>query len=403
MSTARLENWGTPLTPGGPTLRQLALSAYAPMLLWSVALAGTLPVLPLIAMRLGATAGQAALIVALQGVAAMAVGIPAGMATERIGERRAMTGAGALSALAMLLVLTTSSLAVLSLGVVMLGCSTSVFMLARQSYLTSAFPRRQLARAMSTLGGMARIGFFVGPMLGALAIWQVGVRGPVAVSLALLLVLTLTTLWLPRLPGEAASKATRPPPMRGVITGHWRTFTTLGVGVVLCAAARGSRTVIMPLWGHHIGVDDSVISLIVGLAGLLETLTFYPAGVLMDRVSRRANAIPSMAILGAGIALVPLSGSALTLALAAVVIGFGNGLGSGLVMTLSGDVAPEVGRTSFLAVMRTLADGGNASGPLVISGVTVLGGLGAAIVVAACFGFGASAAFARWVPRGRPG
>ena len=29
-----------------------------------------------------------------------------------------------------------------------------------------------------------RIGFFAGPMLGALAIWQVGVRGPVAVSLA---------------------------------------------------------------------------------------------------------------------------------------------------------------------------------------------------------------------------
>ena len=398
----RAARWSTPLTPGGPTLRQLALAAYAPMLLWSVALAGTLPVLPLIAMRLGASAGQAALIVSLQGVAAMAVGIPAGMATERIGERRAMTGAGVLSACAMLLVLTTGSLQVLTLGVVLMGCSTSVFMLARQSYLTSAFPRRQLARAMSTLGGMARIGFFAGPLIGAVAIWQAGVRGPVAVSLALLLVLTVTTLWLPRLPGEAASRATRPPPMRGVIAEHWRTLATLGVGVVLCAAARGSRTVIMPLWGAHIGVNESVISLIVGLAGLLETLTFYPAGALMDRVSRRANAIPSMAILGAGIALVPLSSSAVTLALAAVVIGFGNGLGSGLVMTLSGDVAPEVGRTSFLALMRTLADGGNASGPLVISAVTAGAGLATAIVVAACFGFGASAAFARWVPRGRP-
>ena len=136
MSSPRSPRWTTPLTPGGPTLRQLALSAYAPMLLWSVALAGTLPVLPLIAMRLGATAGQAALIVALQGVAAMAVGIPAGMATERIGERRAMTGAGVLSAVAMLLVLTTSSLAVLSLGVVMLGCSTSVFMPVSYTHLT---------------------------------------------------------------------------------------------------------------------------------------------------------------------------------------------------------------------------------------------------------------------------
>lgn len=399
MSSPRSPRWATPLTPGGPTLGQLALSAYVPMLLWSVALAGTLPVLPLIAMRLGATTGQAALVVSLQGVAAMAVGIPAGMLTERIGERRAMTAAGLLSAVAMGLVLTTTSVPLLSVAVVLLGISTSVFMLARQSYLTSAFPRRQLARAMSTLGGMARIGFFAGPLLGALAIWLWGVRGPVVVSLVLLLVLSATTVGLPRLPGESAARTTRPPAMRGIIAQHWRTFATLGVGVVLCAAARGSRTVIMPLWGAHIGVDAEVISLIVGLAGLLETLTFYPAGVLMDRVSRRANAIPSMAILGAGIALVPLSGSALTLALAAVVIGFGNGLGSGLVMTLSGDVAPERGRTSFLAVMRSLADGGAASGPLVISGVTAVAGLGVAAVVAACFGFGASAAFARWVPR----
>lgn len=391
--------WDTPVTDGGPTLGQLAVSAYVPMLLWSVALAGALPVVPLIALRLGAGHGEAALVVALQGVAAMATGIPAGMATERVGERRAMTAAGALSVVAMGLVATTGSLALLALGVLLLGVSTSVFMLARQSYLTSAFPRRQLARAMSTLGGMARIGFLAGPLLGALAISQVGVRGPAVVSMVLLVVLTVVTTRLPRLPGEAAARATAPPPMRGVVAAHWRTFTTLGLGVVLCAAARSSRTVLMPLWGHHIGVPDEVIVLVAGLAGLLETLTFYPAGMLMDRVSRRANAVPSMAVLGLGIALVPAAGSAAGLALAAVVIGFGNGLASGLVMTLSGDAAPAVGRTSFLAVMRTLADAGGAAGPLVISAMTAAVGLAPAALTAACFGFGASAAFARWVPR----
>lgn len=395
--------WSTPVTDGGPTLGQLALSAYVPMLLWSVALAGALPVIPLIALRLGATQGEAALVVALQGVAAMATGIPAGMATERVGERRAMTAAGVLAVVAMGLVATTGSRAVLTVGVLLLGVATSVFMLARQSYLTSAFPRHQLARAMSTLGGMARIGFFVGPLLGALAIWLVGVRGPAVVSTVLLVVLTVVTTRLPALPGESATRAARPPRMRGVAADHWRTLATLGLGVVLCAAARGSRNVVMPLWGHHIGVGDETISLVVGLAGLLETLTFYPAGLLMDRVSRRANAIPSMAVLGLGIALVPVAGSAATLAVAAGVIGLGNGLGSGLVMTLSGDVAPERGRTSFLALMRTLADGGAAAGPLVVSAVTAAVGLAPAVLTAACFGFGASAAFARWVPRRREG
>ncbi|WP_462418915.1 MFS transporter [Kytococcus sp. Marseille-QA3725] len=391
--------WSTPVTPGGPTLGQLALSAYAPMLLWSVALAGVQPVMPLIALRLGADTGQAALVVALQGVAAMVAGLPAGLLTERIGERRAMTGAGALGAAAMALVLTTSTVAVLAVAVVLLGMATSVFMLARQSYLTTAFPRHQLARAMSTLGGMARIGFFVGPLLGAVVIWQFGVRGPVGVSIGLLCVLSLTTLGLPRLPGEATAGPARPPRMRGVIAQHRRVLVTLGLGVVLCSAARSSRTVVLPLWGDHIGVDDGAISLVVGLAGFVETLVFYPAGLLMDRVSRRANAIPSMALLGLGIALVPLTGSAWALAAAAVVIGLGNGLGSGLVMTLSGDVAPPAGRTSFLAVMRALSDGGTAAGPVAISAVTAAIGLAGATWVAACFGFASVAAFARWVPR----
>ena len=84
-------NSDAPQTGTGMVMRRIAAAAVGTVA--CLALAGTLPVLPLIAMRLGATAGQAALIVALQGVAAMAVGIPAGMATERIGERRAMTGA----------------------------------------------------------------------------------------------------------------------------------------------------------------------------------------------------------------------------------------------------------------------------------------------------------------------
>ncbi|SNC64282.1 Predicted arabinose efflux permease, MFS family [Kytococcus aerolatus] len=401
--------WRQPVTPGGPTLGALAVSAYAPALLWSVALAGVLPVLALLALRIGATPGQAALVVSLHGLSSMVLGMPAGMLTERIGERRAMTGAALLGAVAMAVVAVTDSVPLLALGVMMLGAAACVFMLARQSYLTGAFPRHQLARAMSTLGGMARVGFFVGPVVaaGAISLW--GLRGPVVVSLVLLALLSLATLRLPALPGEERvvrssprRAGSAPVRMRDVVREHRRTIVTLGFGFVLCAAARSSRTVLMPLWGAHIGVSEELISLLVGLAGLVEVLTFYPAGLIMDRVSRRANAIPSMAILGLGIALVPLTGTAGALALVVVVIGFGNGLGSGIVMTLSGDAAPERGRTSFLAVMRTLSDAGAAGGPLVLSGVTAVAGLAAGVWAASAFGFGAAAAFARWVPRARP-
>ena len=57
----------------------------------------------------------------------------------------------------------------------------------------------------------------------------------------------------------------------------------------------------------------------------------------------------------------------------ALVLGFGNGLGSGIVMTLGADRAPAVGRASFLAVWRMVSDGGTAAGPLVDSIVVGLG------------------------------
>ena len=49
----------------------------------------------------------------------------------------------------------------------LMGPTGAVFLLARQSYLTAAAPVALRARAMSTLGGVTRIGLFVGPLVGA--------------------------------------------------------------------------------------------------------------------------------------------------------------------------------------------------------------------------------------------
>ncbi|MCE3378797.1 hypothetical protein LB340_14485, partial [Staphylococcus aureus] len=43
----------------------------------------------------------------------------------------------------------------------------AVYGIARQNYLTVAIPYRYRARALSTLGGVFRVGWFVGPMAGS--------------------------------------------------------------------------------------------------------------------------------------------------------------------------------------------------------------------------------------------
>ena len=55
----------------------------------------------------------------------------------------------------------------LALAITATGATNAVFVLARQSYLTEAVPVELRARALSTLGGMSRVGAFVGPFIGA--------------------------------------------------------------------------------------------------------------------------------------------------------------------------------------------------------------------------------------------
>ena len=94
---------------------------------------------------------------------------------------------------------------------------------------------------------------------------------------------------------------------------------------------------------------------------------FYPSGWLMDRHGRVAAAVPSMLVLGLGMALMPLATSLVAVTAAATVLGIGNGLGAGLIMTLGADASPADGRAQFLGGWRLCADLGRAAGPLALS------------------------------------
>jgi hypothetical protein len=68
-------------------------------------------------------------------------------------------------------------------------------------------------------------------------------------------------------------------------------------------------------------------------------------------------------------------------------------------MTLAGDSSPAIGRPTYLAVWRELADGGTGVGPVILSAVTSLAGLGPGIIVSGLVGFAAAAALWRWIPK----
>ncbi|GAA3294133.1 MFS transporter [Arthrobacter citreus] len=412
------------------SLKTIAVPAFGPTLLYGVATGAILPVIALTARDLGATVALAALVITLTGIGSLLTNVPATVLTTRFGEKWALVIASLWCAAAMVTAALAPVLWLFAVAVFMVGMAGSVFGLARQSYLTEAVPVFFRARALSTLGGVNRIGVFAGPFAGAGAISFAGTPGAYWVGATAALLAGVISLKVPelRLPAERVSRrggrtggksgaagsgagsgsgpglpVTPAPTVRSVLRSHGRVFRTLGLGILLIAAVRASRQAVIPLWAQHIGLDPTQTALIYGLSGAIDMLIFYPAGKVMDLKGRRWVAVPCMLTMAAGLALVPLTTNGTGLLLVSLVLGFGNGIGSGIVMTLGADFSPSPGRPQFLGIWRLLADTGTMAGPALLSAVTALASLSAGIGATAGLGLLGAAALWRWVPKGRPG
>jgi MFS-type transporter involved in bile tolerance (Atg22 family) len=96
--------------------------------------------------------------------------------------------------------------------------------------------------------------------------------------------------------------------------------------------------------------------------------------------------------------LIPMTGSVSGLALVASLIGFGNGLGSGTMLTLGADLAPKESRGEFLGMWRLIGDFGHSTGPLLVGAVAGVLALPPASLVIGVGGIVASLIFAFLVP-----
>jgi MFS family permease len=395
------------LPPETVPWRSIALPAYGPTVLVSIGQGAILPLIALSARSLGASVTVAALIVALTGIGQLIGDLPAGALAARVGEQRALVLACSVDALALVGAFLARSVVLLALAVLVTGLAGAVFTLARQAYLTEAIPIRMRARALSTLGGTFRIGLFVGPFIGA-AIVSAGTIGAAYAFAALMsLSAAVLTAFLPDLTKQsrtaAAAQGQGHLSVRTVLAQHRRVLLTLGVGALVISAARSTRQSIVPLWAESQGVDAATTSIIYGVSAGVDMLLFYPGGAIMDRFGRVFVAVPSMVVLGLGFLLLPLANGPVTIGLVACLMGLGNGISAGIVMTLGADASPAVGRSQFLGGWRLAADVGGAGGPLVISAVSLVAPLAVAALTIGLLTWAGSAWLARWVPVFAPG
>lgn len=366
-------------------LRDIALAAYGPSIVSAIGHGAVMPILALRALDLGADVPTAAFMVALLMIGSLVASLPAGALVARIGERRALTTVGSLDAVAMACAALTDSVLALGLAVFLSGMTWTVFMMARQGYMIDAVPLAYRARAMAGLGGSMRVGVFIGPLVGAGLIHLGGVPWVFWLAAAMSLTSALLARSMPDF-GSERRAATTHLSVTSVLMAHRRTLLTIGVAVIVISASRSLRTVLLPLWAEHVGLSASTTSLIFAAAAAVDIAFFFPGGWLMDNYGRFVVAVPVVATTAVGCLFLPLATTAVTIGAVMMLMAIGNGLGSGIVMTLGADTAPVEGRAQYLGGWRLCGDIGASGGVLLVGAVAAV-----APLVTACLVVGAAA------------
>lgn len=413
-------------TAGSFRLGSVALPVYLPSLLFAIGEGAIIPIIPVDAARLGGSLALAGFVSALIMIGTLIGDIPSGWIVAKVGERTAMLGSAVAALAGLVLCLLATTPAVLGLGVLLIGIATASFALARQAFMTTFVPVSHRARALSLLGGMFRAGYFLGPFLAALVI---GITGSTrAVFLVDVVACVLVAIILLVLPDPAAVLAERrsalqtPTAAIRIVEGdvvreglfrtigrHRNVLARMGLGAALIGGLRSSRQVILPLAGVSLGLQESSIALVIGVAGAVDLALFFTSGQIMDRFGRLWSAVPSMIGLGLGhIALAVVvglalatggSGAATWFVAVAIAMSLANGIGSGILMTFGADLAPRHDPAPFLGAYRFTGDVGNASAPLALSALTAVFSLSVAAATLGVVGLLGAGLLARWVPR----
>jgi len=377
--------------------RALAASVYAPTFFFEIGIGAIYPILALSALRMGASAAVASAAVGAYALGRIVGSSVGGVLAVRWGSPRGTLAGIAAASVAAIGCAASTHLAVFFAAAVLVGFGHAFMHVSRQSLVVEIVPYDFRARGLTTLAGIWRIANFIGPLGGAFVIHHLGLRWAyVAAAVAMAvggLVLLASGSWRAKVHVPDVRHITP----ASVVRENRRVMSTLGVAVALTGAVRQARLVALPLWAEHIGLADSTASAVFAVSAAVDMVLFLPAGLVMDQRGRRWTAIPSTLLLGVGLLALPLTSGIAAISVAAVVLGLGNGWGSGLLMTLGSDVAPAEGRQIFMGLWMVFQDAGGLAGPAIVS-LGAIASLPVGLVAVGAIGVAATGLLHRWIP-----
>jgi MFS family permease len=386
---------------------QLLYAVYVPTFILAFCQGMLALLLPVYVLDLGLSFSLIGLVLAGYGIGTLIGDLPAGGIQDRIGNRRSMTIGICVMGLGMLALSQSERVVMLVLCGISIGAGAALWNVSRHAYLANNTLNASRGRAISIFGGVNRIGMFAGPITGGYLSAEAGMQTAFAFcGVIALLALIFPFLFVREGQGEL------PPEQRTSMARSYRHLlsylrsngwlvTPAGFGMICAQTIRAGRQTIIPLYAATVlGLDVDKIGLVMGIAAAVDMSMFYPAGYVMDRFGRKFAYVPSFLLQALGMALIPLTGSFAALLAVTSLIGFGNGLGSGTMLTLGADLAPPKGEGmgAFLGLWRLIGDTGHTSAPIIVGTIADALSLVPSIYVIAIIGLGSGSILGLFVP-----
>ena len=349
-----------------------------------------LPVVPLYLRDAGLSYAQVSVVLAALGLGAVIGGLPTGAIAARVGPEWLFVGATVATAVtAALLGVSTAVLALVAFRLVY-GAGAVGLRVSVQMLVNAATPVRLRGRGMSALGGSVRLAFFVGPLLGGVLADTVGFTATFVVCGVMTLAGIVPFVAARSVAEDGATRFHRPPVAPASLWTALRRHTGLlllaGTGSALVMAGREGRNVVVPLIGDDLGLSSTAVGALVAIGTGADLLLFPVAGWLMDRFGRLFAIVPAFTLVGVGLLTLGVWYSTTGAIVAGVIMGIGNGMSAGTMLTLGGDLAPR-DPGPFLAALGTLHDTGVVIGALVVGAFADTAGLATSAVVLALIMF----------------
>lgn len=383
--------------------RQLMLAFYVPSVLFSIGFGVLAPVLPLYVDGLTTLYSWVGLLLAGTSIGLLIGDVLTSWSLAHLGTRRTTLIGVLLSTLPILLLFLVDGLLLVITLLILSGIGQALYNVSRHQHMTAIIPTAYRGRALGLMGGVFRVGKLIGPLVGG---WIGGVFGLryAFLALGLFCVVAFYFLWrympVPIAEPESAGSDHNPAQKLLTVVREQRgILLSAGTGQILAMLTRQGWLMLIPLYAAKaLNLDVQTIGLVLGVSSAVDLAFFYVAGIIMDRFGRKWAIVPSFILQGLGVALIPFCSNAVMLACVGAVIGFSNALGSGTMLAIGADIAPDARRGEFLSIWGLIGDSGMVFAPILIGAIAQGFTLSISSLAIAGAGLGTALLFGRFVP-----